>query len=394
LVEVYAANTADLAALNKLADGFGASSPDRLVDHLRAMMSKTATAPASVGTYSPTSDSLEHLGESLDSLVGAGFDTSTDSLKEIRDAIDTLVAPSVVSSSALSGSGFLSDCASLIRKAVDEPSTTPKYTDSDIVELLQAAIDTVLTEIHVTTDHPIMVRHEITLVDGTQDYILPPQVAELHMVTKENSTSTLAEWESHPGSYFDPVRSGWKVEGNVLRLLRDWGSTDTLTLLYTPNAEPLIHKATASAIDATTVTFPTSVTDGTLGTRPNEYVGMMIRILSSTQNYKEERIVTAYDLTTRIATVNLAWDTTPTGTVVYEVVPVFGRLIKHVVSLRAAIDIASQEGNSQRMSTLERNYVTKMAALRRSINKKEGRFPKHADGNTWDNDNRWGFGAW
>jgi len=393
LVEVYAANAADLAALSKLASGFAATAPDRLIDYLRAMMSKTATAPTTgTGTYSPATDSLEHLGESLDLMAGSGFATGTDSLKEIRDAIDTLVAPSVVSSSALSGSGFLSDCVSLIRKATDEPGTNPKYTDGDIVELLQAAIDAVLTDIDVNTDHPIMIRHTITLVSGEQDYILPPQVGELIRVTKENTSTGLPEYESWPGSYQDPSRKGWKLEGNVLRLLADWISTETLTLLYHPNAEPLIHKATASAIDADTVTFPTSVTDGTLGTRPNEYVGMIIRILSSTQGYQEERLITAYDVTTRIATINKAWDVTPTGTVVYEVVPVFGRLIKHVVSLRAALDLLSQEGNSQRMSTLERNYMLKLSAMRRAISKKEARFPHHFDGDTWDNSNRGGYG--
>lgn len=389
LVEVV--ETGAIPDLGALTGGFGTTSPNRLVDHLRAMMSKAASTPGSVGTYDPATDSLEHIGESLDLMAGAGFATGTDSLKKIRDAIDTLVAPSVVSSSALSGSGFLSDCVSLIRKATDEPGTTPKYTDGDIVELLQVAIDQVLTDIAVNTDHPIIVRHSISIVSGEQDYILPPQVGELHMVTKENTSSTLPEYEVWPGSHYNPARTGWKIEGNVLRLLRDWQSTETLTIMYSPNAEPLIHKATASAVAAGTVTFPTSVTDGTLGTRPNEYVGMIVRILESDQGYKEERLITAYDVTTRVATLNKDWDTTPTGTVVYEVVPVFGRLIKHVVSLRAAIDLLSQEGNSQRMSTLERNYMLKLAAMRRAISKKEGRFPHHFDGDTWDNENRADF---
>lgn len=392
LVEVYRGDSGALALLNVLANGFSTSSPNRLVDHLRAIMSKTATAPtAGVGTYNPTTDSLEHLGESLDLMAGAGFATGTDSLKEIRDAIDVLVAPSVVGSSALSGSGFLSDCVSLIRKAVDEPSANPKYTDSDIVELLQVAIDQVLTDIAVATDHPIIVRHSITLVDGVQDYILPPQVGELLRIAKLNTTTGLPEYEEYPGSHHDPSGCGWKIEGNTLRLLRDFNSTNTLELMYTPNAEPLIHKGTAEAEAATTITLMAVPTDGTLGTRPNEYVGMTLRILSSTEKIKEERVITAYDVETRIATVHKAWDTTPTGTVLYEVVPVFGRLVKHVCALRAAIDLLANEGNSQRMATLERNYLLKMSAMRRAISKKEGRFPHHFDGDTWDNTNRLGF---
>lgn len=377
--------------------GFGTSSPDRLIDHLRAVMSKTATAPSTgVGTYDPSTDSMEILGEGQVAIKGAGFATSTDSLTEIRDAIDTLVAPSVVSSSALSGSGFLSDCVSLIRKAVDEPSTTPKYTDSDIVELLQAAFDTVLTDIHVTTDHPIMIRHSITLVDGEQDYVLPPGVSELIRVAEIDSVTNLPKWESWPGSYHDPSGHGWKLEGNVLRLLRDWNSTDTLELLYMPNAEPLFHKASLATpttdLDnsALTMILNATVTDGTLDNREHAYVGYMIRILSSNANTQEERLIIGYDANTRTATFNKEFTRTHEGAsaVTYEIVPFFGRLVKHVVCLRTSIDILSQEGNAKRMQTLTSNYQIKLAAMRRAISKKEGRFPHHFDGDTGDNSDR------
>lgn len=391
IIEVWRADTGALSLLSTIAAGFGSTSPDRLIDHLRSVMSKGAVTPATLGTYNPATDSLEFQAEQQSVGLGSGFSTSTDSLKEIRDAIDTLIAPAVVSASSLSGSGFLSDVVSLVRKATDEPNNSPKYTDGDIVELLQAGMDAVLTDIHINTDHPIIVRYSITLVSGTQFYILPPNVAELMRVAKVNSTSTLPEYEVWPGSHMNPGGHGWKLEGNVLRFLRDWQSTDTLELMYIPNSEPLMHKATASTVTSTTVTFPSSVTDGTLGKRPNEYVGMLLRILSSTQNIQEERMITAYDVATRLATIAKAWDTTPTGTVVYEVVPIFSRTIKHVVALRTAIDLLSQEGNSQRMATLNQNYAIKLSAMRRQLSKMEGRFPHHFDGDTWDNTMRGGF---
>lgn len=391
IVEVFAADAAALDALTKLATGFGSASPDTLQGYILSLMSKVASAPAAAGTFSPATDSVESLRERLDLITGGGFATGTDSLAEIRDAIDTLVAPSVVGSSALSGSGLLSDLVTLIRKATNEPLTNPKYTDGDIVELIQAAMDVVLTDVHINTDHPIIIRHSITLVSGSQDYILPPGVGEILRIAKIDTGTNLPQWEAWPGSYFNPAGHGWKVEGNVLRLLQDWLSTDTLEIMYIPSAEALMHKATASAATATTITFPASVTDGTLDTRPNAYVGMVVRILSSTQNILEERVVTAYDVATRVATLNKAWDTTPTGTIVYEVVPLFNRLIKHVVALRTSMDILSQEGNEKKIRTLERNYAVKMMAMRRSIEKRENRFPHHFDGDTWDNTMRGGF---
>lgn len=483
LVEVWQADTGALSLLSDLASGFSGTSPNRLIDHLRSIMSKGAVTPGTLGTYDPAADSLEYASERRALMEGAGFDTGTDSLKEIRDAIDTLVAPAVVSASSLSGSGFLSDVVSLVRKATDEPSQSPKYTDGDIVEYLQAGMDAVLTDILINTDHPIIVRYTITLVDGTQFYILPPNVAELMRIAKINSTSGLPEYEVWPGSHMNPGGHGWKLEGNVLRLLRDWDSTDSLELMYIPNSEPAMHKATGTPtgsvrnatyqwtasgsgtgeyyleltgggdpgiteptavnIDGTTgvegtlgslateewkwgdndtlgydtlyvrlsddsdpdagalhliqtgglnqITLPSSVTDGTLGTRPNEYVGMLLRILSSTTSVQEERLITAYDVSTRVATLALTFNTPPTGTIVYEVVPIFSRTIKHVVALRTAIDILSNEGNSQRMATLNQNYAIKLSAMRRQLYKMEGRFPHHFDGDTWDNTQRGGF---
>jgi hypothetical protein len=393
LVEVHASTASDLMAeVQKLTVGFGTSSPDRLVDHLRAMMSKGASAPSSgVGTYSPATDSLEILGEGVVAMEGAGFETGTDSLKEIRDAIDTLVAPSVVSSSALSGSGFLSNLVSLIRKATDEPDTDPKWTDADVVKVAQTAFDEVLQDCNANTDHPVGIRHTITLVDGTQDYILPPTVGQVLRVAKINSSSGLPEWESWPGGYMDPTQSGWRIEGNTLRLLRDWDLSNDLEILYIPNSVALMHKATADAVTSTTVTFPSSVTDGTLDTRPNAYVGYFVRILSSTQGVIEERLVTAYNVTTRVATINKAWDTTPTGTVVYEVVPLFDRLMESIVALRGAMDILAQEGNTKRLAAITQSYQLKLRALRLQLSRKQARFPHHMDGDTWDNLTRYGF---
>ena len=392
IIEVWRADTGALSLLSTIASGFGSASPDRLIDHLRSIMSKGAVTPATLGTYDPAADSLEFASERRNLMEGAGFSTATDSLEAIRDAIDVLVAPAVVSASSLSGSGFLSDVVSLVRKATDEPNNSPKYTDGDIVELIQAGMDAVITDIQAQTDHPLVVRYNITLVSGTQFYVLPPSVATLIRVAKINTSSGIPEYESWPGSYMNPAGHGWKIEGNVIRFLRDWQSTDTLELMYHPNAEPLMHKATATSATSTGLVFPASVTDGTLGTRPNEYVGMLARLITNDSGLQEERLITAYDVATRAATIAHAWDTTPSGTIVYEVVPIFSRLIKHVIALRTAIDLLSQEGNSQRMATLNQNYQIKLSAMRRALASMEGRFPHHFDGDTWDNTSRGGTG--
>jgi len=392
-IELYAVSTTDISSeLLKLTTGFGAASPNNLKAHLNAMSSSAAPSPSSgFGTYDSTTDSLEAQGSCLTDIKGAGFSTGSDSLTVLRDTIDNLLAPAVVTSSALSGSGFLSDCVSLIRKATDEPSTQPKYTDADIVEYIHAAFDTEIADINIITDNAIKARMDINVVDGQQYYCLPPNCASVYKLAKIVTATNTPQWEVYPGSEWNFSGHGFSLEGNNIRLLRDWNESLTLQVTYVVNGETAIHKATADAATASTITFPSSVTDGTLDTRKNAYAGYIVRILESDQGRVEERIITDYNNETGVATISENWDTTPTGTIVYEVLPQYSRLLKHVVCLRVSMDILGQEGLGQKLQIQERIYAAKKSALRRFLNSKQGRFPHHMEGDTADNLNRGGF---
>jgi hypothetical protein len=260
LVEIYGTDPASAAALQSISDGF-ATGVDTLENYLVAIMDKSATAPSNVGTYTPAADSLEVLSERQVLMQGAAFDTSTDSLKELRDAFDEAVLPSVVGSSALSGDGFLSDCVAQIRQWTDEPSLVPKYTGSDIVGLIQTAMTSVLADLQAHSDHSILVRHNITLASGTQYYQLPPHVGELWRVAKLISGGTTPQYEVWPGNHWSGHQGGFVLEGNTLRLLQDWQSTDTLELLYVPTGESYYHLGTGTpggSIRNTDYTWPAS----------------------------------------------------------------------------------------------------------------------------------------
>jgi hypothetical protein len=395
LVEVYAADSAALASLSKLTVGFGTSVPDTLEAYLRAIMSKGASAPANAGTFDPATDSLEYLGERQALIEGAGFATGTDSLKQIRDAIDTLVAPAVVGASALSGSGFLSDCVTLVRRMTDEPSLIPKYTDADVVEHVTSAMTVVMSEIHNNSDHNILCRFDIQLVSGQQTYIIPPNVGEIWNVRKMSTTTPVRPvYEVWADNHWSSHQSGFVIEHNEFRLLTDWRSTDILEILYVPNGEAYMHKGTAQSATAGTITLATAVTDGTMDTRANAYAGYLCRVLSDTTKYVQERIIDSYVNTTKVATLTTDWSPTPTGTIVYEVLPTYSNIIKHAVCMQAAMDILGNEGNSKRMQLIERRYLVKIRALRQMITKKSSRFGGHMLGDTSDNDDRGGFYGW
>lgn len=379
---------------DKLIAGFG-STTESLHNHLTAIMDEDSTAPSDVGQYDPTSDSLEFIGSRIPLIEGSGFATGTDSLQKIRDSIDTLIAPVVVGASSLSGSGFLSDCVTLVRQMTDEPSLLPKYTDADVVELVTSAMTVVMSEIHNNSDHNIINRFDIQLVPGKQSYILPPNVGEVWAVRKMSTTTPISPiYEVWSDNHWSSHQSGFVIEYNEFRLLTDWRSNDILEMLYVPNGESFMHKATASSVGANTIIFPSSVTDGTLDTRANAYAGYLVRILSDTTGYVQEKVIDTYDNVIRKATLTTDWNPLPTGTIVYEVLPTFSNIIKHCVCLQAAMDVLSNEGNEKRLKTVTGRYLVKIRALRQMITKKSSRFPGHAIGDTSDNDQRGDYYGW
>lgn len=362
-----------LTELLKLTTGFAAANPNNLNSYLKAMMSKVATLPTGLGTYAVTTDSLESLRERLDLATGTGFSTGTDSLKAIRDAIDALIAPVVAASVGAGSVGFLSDCVSLVRRTTDEPAITPKYTDGDIIEYIHSAFDQVLSTINIDTDHPILVRHDIAVLNGTQEYVLPCNAGEIWRVARIDETSRLPVWELAPTNEFAFSGYGFTIEDNILRFGTTQVVSQTLQVLYVPNSEVSIHTATADSGTASTIVFPSTPTAGTLDIRDHAYAGYVVRTLSGT-GAGQERVMQSYDAATRTGVPRPDWTTAPDDTTVYEVLPQYSRLIKHVVVLYAALDILANEAKTQRRAEVEKQVLRKMTALRNVIGKKVNRF--------------------
>lgn len=380
-----------LTELLKVTTGFSAGNPSNLFSAVRALGDKTATTPTGWNTFSSATDSVEAIRDFLDLMAGAGFVTGTDSLEQIRNAIDDLLAPNVVTSTALSGSGFLSESVSCIRRVVDEPSLTPKYTDADLVGEIQSAFDEVIADLNVNTDHQIMVRGTIALVSGTQVYQLPLSCAELLRVAKINTTTNIPEWEVWPGTEHSFTGSGFALEGNTLRMLTDWKRAETLQILYAPNSEGYIHKGTTTTFSTTALTLAATPTDGTLDTRAQAYAGWYLHVLSAGGNREQTVIIGNHDSATNIVTPTTAFSPALAGTVTYEVLPQHTRLLKEVVCLYAARSILANEGNTKRLQTVTAKLQTKMRGMRLLLEKKNGRFLKSWNSDTIDNDMRSGW---
>lgn len=77
-------------------------------------------------------------------------------------------------------------------------------------------------------------------------------------------------------------------------------------------ASDVIHRGTAQSIpDSTHIQIAASATFAN-----NEIVGATVEIISATTGTGQSRLITAYDSSTNTATIDPAWTTSPTGTVV------------------------------------------------------------------------------
>ena len=296
---------------------------------------------------------------------------------------------------ALSGSGFLSESVTMIRQILDSPNINGKYSDDDVIRYFRGSIATVMADYNALTDHPVTARLDVVIEVDKQVYTLPPQVSKVYYLAYIDSTSGTKQWEVYPGAMWDFSGYGFRLEGNTIRLLEKWKTGYTLQVGFVPNAEPFPFKADSATYAAGTITFPSSVTDGTRDTRPQAYAGYMVRILSSTDSaavYTQDRYISSFNNQTRVATLVENFSPALAGTVTFEVVPVYSLLFQQVWVMHAVQKLLGFEGAQKQYSLLEAIYQKNLRSLRMSA-VKEFRVGRTFENRTSDNPNRpfWGL---
>lgn len=261
----------------------------------------------------------------------------------------------------------------LIRQNADEPTVDAKYSDDDLVLRIEAASQAVLSDINTCNDAPVMVRHNITLTSGSEIFRLPPNVQCLQEIAKVNAATGLAEWWIRPNSRFGSA-PGVRIEGQTLRFIPKWqAGTETVRLTYVPSGDVRLHHGTAGAVTANTVVLAATPTLGSLDSRENAYLGCVLRIVSAdTNGYVQERLITAYDQATRTATLEHALTDVPTGTITYEIIPGYGRLLESVIAAMVARDLQRINGNQVKVRLLNDMYVEYRRIARQQVARLNG----------------------
>ena len=295
--------------------------------------------------------------------ASASFTSAAGSVAFTKD-IATVVS---AGSSAYYSESFLTRAIADARESTDEPIIAAKYSDSRVINLLEKAYILVLNEVNRNSRTPAVAKITKTIATGITTYPLPHTVGSVHGIYKLGDTGGKAFYDSR--SKFNSFGRGMWIENQTLHIQTTdlYGVGEELTIEYIPSGIARLHNGTYTVnSDGDVVTFGATPNAGTLDTHHEAYSGSIFRSLGAdtTGDYLQERVITAYDETTREATLDAPLDPIPTGTLYYEIAPAISKGMDTVVALYAAWRIVATEGNARRAAGILKAYRNEIRNVR------------------------------
>lgn len=301
--------------------------------------------------------------------ASAYFTASAGSVSFTKD-IATAVSSG---SSSFYSDSFLSRAIADVRESLDEPNVSAKYTDDRIIEHLEKAYILVLNEKNRNSKTPAVVKQEISIANGTTEYVLPHTMGSFLGLYDLSESGCKVFYDGR--SRYNPFGQRIWLEGNTLHIQTadSLGIGTTLIAEWLPSGIARLHNGVCTLnSDGDEVTLGSTPNAGALDTHHQAYAGCVLRILgvdgsSITGNYLQERNITDYDETTRVATLDVALDPVPTtddGYIYYEIAPSIYKGMDTVVALYTAYRIMTIEGNSKRAGGILKAYQNEIRNVR------------------------------
>ena len=302
--------------------------------------------------------------------ASASFTSAAGSVSFTKD-IGTVVS---AGSSAFYSDSFLSRAIADVRESNDEPQGNAKYTDARIIIHLEKAYILVLNELNRNSRTPAVAKITKTIASGILTYNLPHIVGSVHGIYKAGDSGGKIFYRGR--GKFNPYGRGVWIENQTLYLQSAdiIGLGEEITIEFIPSGIARLHNGTLDSInaDGDVVTFGATPNAGVLDTHHEAYAGSVFRCLGVdgdvvTGNYLQERVITAYDETSREATLDVPLSPIPTtdnGNIYYEIAPAINKGMDTVVALFAAYRIMSNEGNGKRASSILKNYRNEIRNVR------------------------------
>ena len=281
-----------------------------------------------------------------------------------------------------------------IRSNINLP-TVDRYSDDTLTRFhLMPAYVEVLDRIRMSSSNPIILRHRFTTVIDQEHYILPPCVAEVWRLAQIDEHGNITE-EFTPRGQWHPNGPGWMLQENMLSFRPFSSSETTWDLWYVPSFDATIHFAIDGKVIGDTkkiIELSASPELGHLDQRINAYAGAMLRKVHVGEPH-EERVIAAYDQSSREATVHVAFDVMGSNDslVTYEIAPVgtraLGEAIAAVASLHMGVSVNVTQKKIMMLELLERRAIK---AARDKIGNLMGRHAKYFESDTIDAKDRVG----
>jgi len=300
--------------------------------------------------------------------------------------------------------GAIADNIAKVRLYVDEPAVNTKFTNAILTGFIRSAWAEIMRDINSVADNKIRARYDITIVADQHEHALPPSIGEFLSFEKYNDDGLLVS-EVIPRHPLNPVGPGLIIEGPMLYLDPTWNEGETMRITYVPNGDVPPHDSTAGILlvgtssgttltGVTTMTVAAAPTTGDLDGRLNAYAGYVLRILTqdgdwtengaNTEAIVQERVITAYDNTTRKVTFaptldplpGWSADTPPTlddANTSYEILPLHFNLCEEILALLISRKIAAAIADRSRMQTLNLEYQNALRAVRLTVAQMEQR---------------------
>lgn len=262
-----------------------------------------------------------------------------------------------------------------VRKWANEPTISAKYSDDWIIERAENVYALVLGEKQRQESDPIVATIGITVADGQNDYVIPSCFGPIQAVYYDAGYGCKVFYSR--GSSYNMQGKGVWVEGNLLRLQDSavaYG--ETITVEAQPTGLARLHAGTCTLDAAGKIaTLGASPYKGTLDLAVNAYLGSILRVFkvtgtSPTGNYIQERKITAYDVTTRGATLAAALNPIPAagsgGSIFYEIAPQIPIGLDAIVAPRIAWEMLNAEGVVKKAAGCLAIYTQNLRHLRLS----------------------------
>lgn len=268
---------------------------------------------------------------------------------------------------------FLSRAIAAVRDYTDDPAVNAKWTDAKIIRQLELSYILVLGEKNRNALTPAVAKFEVTIAASTLTYDLPYTIGTVEAIYEGDGYGGKIFYDAR-GNY-NPMGKRLWIEGNVLHMQRAGmiSTGTTITVEYIPSGISRLHNGPCTINAAgTAVTFDATVDQGTLDTHVNAYLGDTFRHIKSigttvTNNYMQERTITAWAHATRVATIAPALTAVPTsddGEILYEICPNIHKGLDLIVPMHTSQFICEIEGQTVRARHLEKALQKALRHLR------------------------------